>query len=50
MAKQDTFTAEEWTLLRLTPSLVAGGTPREAAQVATIAAGIVVQRAWRGSG
>jgi hypothetical protein len=25
MAKQDTFTAEEWTLLRLTPSLVAGG-------------------------
>jgi hypothetical protein len=26
MAKQDTFTAEEWTLLRLTPSLVAGGT------------------------
>jgi hypothetical protein len=26
MAKQDTFTSEEWTLLRLTPSLVAGGT------------------------
>jgi hypothetical protein len=26
MAKQDAFTAEEWTLLRLTPSLVAGGT------------------------
>jgi hypothetical protein len=25
MAKQDTFTAEEWTLLRLAPSLVAGG-------------------------
>ncbi len=25
MAKQDAFTAEEWTLLRLTPSLVAGG-------------------------
>jgi len=26
MAKQDSFTGEEWTLLRLTPSLVAGGT------------------------
>lgn len=26
MARQDAFTAEEWTLLRLTPSLVAGGT------------------------
>ena len=26
MAKQDTFTSDEWTLLRLTPSLVAGGT------------------------
>jgi hypothetical protein len=26
MAKQDTFTAEEWTLLRLAPSLVASGT------------------------
>jgi hypothetical protein len=26
MAKQDIFTAEEWTLLRLAPSLVAGGT------------------------
>jgi hypothetical protein len=26
MSKQDAFTAEEWTLLRLTPSLVAGGT------------------------
>lgn len=26
MAKQDTFTPEEWTLLRLVPSLVAGGT------------------------
>ena len=26
MAKQDTFTAEEWTLLRLVPSLVSGGT------------------------
>jgi hypothetical protein len=26
MAKQDTFTAEEWTQLRLAPSLVAGGT------------------------
>jgi hypothetical protein len=26
MAKQDTFTAEEWTLLRLAPSLVSGGT------------------------
>jgi len=26
MAKQDTFTGEEWTLLRLTPSLVASGT------------------------
>jgi hypothetical protein len=26
MAKQDAFTAEEWTLLRLAPSLVAGGT------------------------
>jgi hypothetical protein len=26
MAKQDTFTGEEWTLLRLVPSLVAGGT------------------------
>jgi hypothetical protein len=26
MAKQDTFSSEEWTLLRLTPSLVAGGT------------------------
>jgi hypothetical protein len=25
MAKQDAFTAEEWTLLRLVPSLVAGG-------------------------
>lgn len=25
MAKQDTFTAEEWTLLRLAPSLIAGG-------------------------
>jgi len=25
MAKQDTFTGEEWTLLRLVPSLVAGG-------------------------
>ena len=25
MAKQDTFTAEEWTQLRLAPSLVAGG-------------------------
>lgn len=26
MAKQDTFTPEEWALLRLVPSLVAGGT------------------------
>jgi hypothetical protein len=26
MAKQDSFTAEEWTLLRLAPSLVSGGT------------------------
>ena len=26
MAKQDTFTPEEWTLLRLAPSLVASGT------------------------
>ena len=26
MAKQDAFTTEEWTLLRLAPSLVAGGT------------------------
>lgn len=26
MAKQDAFTSDEWTLLRLTPSLVAGGT------------------------
>lgn len=26
MANKETFTAEEWTLLRLTPSLVAGGT------------------------
>ena len=26
MASQDAFTAEEWALLRLTPSLVAGGT------------------------
>jgi hypothetical protein len=26
MAKQDSFTVDEWTLLRLTPSLVAGGT------------------------
>jgi hypothetical protein len=26
MAKQDTFTSDEWALLRLTPSLVAGGT------------------------
>ena len=26
MAKQDAFTAEEWTLLRLVPSLVSGGT------------------------
>jgi len=26
MAKQDAFTAEEWTLLRLAPSLVSGGT------------------------
>ena len=26
MAKQDAFTGEEWTLLRLAPSLVAGGT------------------------
>jgi len=25
MAKQDTFSAEEWTLLRLAPSLVSGG-------------------------
>ncbi|MGL6112209.1 MAG: hypothetical protein ACRC2B_19110 [Rubrivivax sp.] len=25
MAKQDTFSSEEWTLLRLTPSFVAGG-------------------------
>ncbi len=25
MAKQDTFTTEEWTLLRLAPSLVSGG-------------------------
>ena len=25
MAKQDTFTPEEWTLLRLVPSLVSGG-------------------------
>lgn len=25
MARQDTFTGEEWTLLRLTPSLVASG-------------------------
>ena len=25
MAKQDAFTAEEWTLLRLAPSLVSGG-------------------------
>jgi len=25
MAKQDTFTSEEWTLLRLAPPLVAGG-------------------------
>jgi hypothetical protein len=25
MAKQDAFTAEEWTLLRLAPSLIAGG-------------------------
>jgi hypothetical protein len=25
MARQDTFTSEEWTLLRLVPSLVAGG-------------------------
>lgn len=25
MARQDTFTLEEWTLLRLAPSLVAGG-------------------------
>lgn len=25
MAKQDTFTAEEWTLLRLAPSMIAGG-------------------------
>jgi hypothetical protein len=25
MAKQDTFTVEEWTLLRLAPSLVSGG-------------------------
>jgi len=26
MAKQDAFTTEEWTLLRLVPSLVSGGT------------------------
>jgi hypothetical protein len=26
VAKQDAFTAEEWTLLRLAPSLVSGGT------------------------
>jgi len=26
MAKQDAFTTEEWTLLRLAPSMVAGGT------------------------
>jgi hypothetical protein len=26
MAKQDSFTTDEWTLLRLAPSLVAGGT------------------------
>jgi len=26
MAKQDSFTAEEWTLLRLAPSLVTSGT------------------------
>ena len=26
MAKQDTFTSDEWLLLRLAPSLVAGGT------------------------
>lgn len=26
MAKQDSFTSDEWTLLRLAPSLVAGGT------------------------
>ena len=26
MANKETFTGEEWTLLRLTPSLVAGGT------------------------
>ena len=26
MAKQEAFTSEEWTLLRLVPSLVAGGT------------------------
>jgi hypothetical protein len=26
MAKQDAFTSEEWTLIRLAPSLVAGGT------------------------
>lgn len=26
MAKQDTFTSDEWTLLRLAPSLVSGGT------------------------
>jgi hypothetical protein len=25
MAKQDTFTPDEWTLLRLAPSLVSGG-------------------------
>ena len=25
MAKQDAFTAEEWTLLRLAPSMIAGG-------------------------
>ena len=26
MAKQDAFTPEEWTQLRLVPSLIAGGT------------------------
>jgi len=26
MAKQDNFTSDEWALLRLAPSLVAGGT------------------------
>ena len=49
MAKQDAFTAEEWTLLRLAPSLVSGG--MAAADASGIFASIKEarpeRRAWR---